>query len=212
MRASGPVQRACWAALPAPASRESTARASSLGCGPGMRVVKEQLGLIPTIDPAELVFARSQRIPFEVGAQERGDHLVPAFVVRGIEELSGFADSSSDLDETTRLFTNLPDHSRFRRLTWMSSAPWQRETACTPYGGPHCGNATISSRDDNVRRRALGAGDPRRSSSEDNPARLGSLHSSAQRPVERRRRRGLVSRLSVNAARSNRLLEGNARK
>src|SRR2546428_4524826 len=112
-----------------------------------MTGVKEQLGLLAEIDPAEFVLARAHWTSFELGTEERGDHLVPALVVRGIEELNGFADSSDHLDEPTQLFTNLAHCGGFRGLIGKTSTSGQPEMRSSTHGGPACGNAPTFSRD-----------------------------------------------------------------
>src|SRR5713101_5069388 len=154
-----------------------------------MAGVKEHLGLLAEIDPAEFVFACAHWTPFELGPDERGVHLVPALIVRGIEELNCFADSSDHLDEATQLFPNLTHHGCFRGLIRTTPTSGQPEMRSSTHGGPDRGNTVISSQDDSVRRHALRADDARRSFSEDSPARLDLLHSSAQRRGEKRTKR-----------------------
>jgi hypothetical protein len=79
--------------------------------------------------------------------------------------------------EATQLFTNLAHYRYFRGLTRMTPTSGQPELPSSTCGGPD----PIPSRDDDVRRGALGTDDPRRSFSEDDPARPDHLHLSARR-------------------------------
>ncbi len=107
-----------------------------------MTGVEEPLGLLATIDPAELVLSRAHWTPLELG---------------------------------------LAHYRCFRGLTRMTPTSGQPELPSSTRGGPDRGNTTIPSRDDDVRRGALGTDDPRRSFSEDDPARPDHLHLSARR-------------------------------